>query len=167
MLGKSISDPAEVESIGKESGLSLLEIQTELRKNKETHQIKALLFNQKKGSNLVLEGYEIHMGNTEYMDQTKPLFRLEERGGDKAELDDGAISNNGKVWGSYIHGLFENGDFRKQVLDEIRLEKGIPLNGQAVKSYADIKEEGFKKLAELVRKNVDMEKMCRAVGFAI
>jgi adenosylcobyric acid synthase len=58
------------------------------------------------------------------------------------------------VLGSYIHGLFDNDELRAKILDSISGDKeSQPVN------YNDLKEEGYRKLAELVRKHIDMDRL--------
>lgn len=159
MLGKSISDPYKVESGGELEGLGFLDIETVLKESKETHQVLAV---QVDGGN-ILKGYEIHMGESDYLNGASSLFEIKTRGGNDVKVEDGAKSSDGRVWGTYIHGIFDNDDFRKSVLAEARKEKG-ETTGDNGSSYADLKEEGYRQLAELVRSNLDMEAICRIAG---
>ena len=159
MLGKSISDPFKVESGGKLEGLGLLDIETVLKESKETHQVLAVQGDRGK----ILKGYEIHMGESDYLDGASSLFEIKTRGGNDVKVEDGARSSDGRVWGTYIHGIFDNDDFRKDVLAEVRKEKG-GTSGDNVSSYTDLKEGGYRQLAELVRSNLDMEAICRIAG---
>lgn len=159
MLGKSISDPNKVESGGELKGLGLLDIETVLKDSKETHQVAAI---QLDGES-ILKGYEIHMGESSYLNGAAPLFEITKRGASDVKVEDGARSSSRRVWGTYIHGIFDNDDFRKSVLAEVRKEKGGTIRGSSP-SYADLKEEGYRQLAELVRSNLDMEAICRIAG---
>lgn len=159
MLGKSISDPHKVESGGKVEGLGLLDIETVLKESKETHQVAAVQLDRED----ILKGYEIHMGESSYLKGASPLFEIKIRGGCDVKVEDGAISSDKRVWGTYIHGIFDNDDFRRSVLAEMRKEQGLSA-GDNSSSYADLKEEGYRKLAEIVRSNLDMEAICRIAG---
>jgi adenosylcobyric acid synthase len=62
-----------------------------------------------------------------------------------------------RVWGTYLHGVFDNDGFRKGVLDRIRQRKGIDVSPAS--SYDRLKQEGFDKLASIVRASLDMKKI--------
>ncbi|MDT8316392.1 MAG: cobyric acid synthase [bacterium] len=159
MLGESISDPCRVEAGGELEGLGLLDIETALKESKETHQVAAVQV----GRENILKGYEIHMGESSYLNGASPLFEIKIRGAGDVKVGDGAMSFDGRVWGTYIHGIFDNDDFRKSVLDEVRKEKGVT-TGDKGSAYTDLKEEGYRQLAELVESNLDMEAICRIAG---
>jgi len=163
MLGQRISDPQELETGGHVEGLGLLDIETVLEKDKTTHQVEAShvssLF---KDANNKLSGYEIHMGRTDYKYGAAPLFEITSRSGKKIKVSDGAASPDGKVWGTYMHGIFENDSFRRALLKGLRAEgSGIDLPERSFKSR---KEEGFTRLAEIVRENIDLKKIYRIAG---
>ena len=113
MLGKEIIDDGGFD--GKASrieGLNLLDIVTRMGKEKNLGKKHFISFvNEKK-----INGYEIHLGKTEGLDCKKPFAKA----GDKL---DGAISNNGKVMGTYIHGLFSEDDFRKSFFSKLSNQK--------------------------------------------
>jgi adenosylcobyric acid synthase len=114
MLGESISDPLQVESSTLEiDGLNLLPIKTTFIAKKDTHQAAVKISNGKtwlkRLENQKLRGYEIHMGRTE---SKSHFLEIIERNGKKVSVIDGAISEDGKIWGCYIHGIFDNENFR-------------------------------------------------------
>ncbi len=116
ILGNSISDPESVESSSFiMKGLGLLPIETIFQKEKATHQAKASLISNENWLGDVgdshLTGYEIHMGTSQLI-ESSPWLSIGERSGNTVSVKDGAISEDGKVWGCYLHGLFENHHFR-------------------------------------------------------
>ncbi len=137
MLGISITDDDVTRK-----ALGLLDIETTMAKEKTTHQVVAL---SKTFGDKAVTGYEIHMGETTYLNNTEALFKVT-RAGSTHSIKDGAISKDKLVFGSYIHGLFDNDELRKKIFS---------LSGETT-SYSDLKEEGYKKLAELVRSKIDM-----------
>ncbi len=86
------------------------------------------------------------------------------RSGEKVPDDEGgAVSSDGNVIGTYIHGIFDNGGFRHAFLNCIRRKKGLPLlsideNKSDRRSAIDWDRE-YNKLADLVRSNIDMSKV--------
>lgn len=169
MLGNKITDPHHVEGGGELEGLGHLEIETVLEKDKTAHQVKArqvsaLFESLDQGE---LSGYEIHMGKTEYKGRTMPLFELTSRSGKSIKVSDGAASADGKIWGTYMHGIFENETFRHQLLQGVKGKAaGIkaPERSFPEKSFKARKEEGFDRLAKLLRKNIDMAKVSAIAG---
>jgi adenosylcobyric acid synthase len=132
MLGRLVCDPAGIESSIREAvGLELLPVETELLLEKETHQ--ALAYLEEAGHTIaadcngVMTGYEIHMGKTTHLGTPRPFARIFRRGETSVNIEDGAVSLNGRILGTYLHGLFDNARFRETYLNRIRLEKGLPL----------------------------------------
>lgn len=158
MLGLSIKDPANMESMRKvTTGLKMLPLKTTILKEKMTHQIQAedMLFNSGK-----LKGYEIHMGDTALLKPLKPVVQIDRRSGKAVNIKDGAVSQNKKVWGTYIHGLFDNDLFRKRFIDSFQKTKAQ----KGLISFLKVKEREYDRLADLVRNNVDIKKIYALAG---
>ncbi len=159
MLGKEIIDPYHIETKKRNiKGIGLLDITTTIKKEKQTYQIKA---HDKLFSSGIVHGYEIHMGKTRLGNTAKPIFEIFKRSSIKTDIKDGTISHDGKVWGTYIHGIFDNDNFRATFLNNIRKSKQLPEVG--LKNLFD-KEKEYDKLASLVRKSVDMKKIYSIMG---
>ena len=126
MLGREISDAHEVEGAGKKDGLGFLDVVTELTPKKRTVQVRARPLLPGTPTACAVHGYEIHMGQTK-RGQVSPCFRIFPHAeSEKAEpMDDGAISNDYHTWGTYIHGVFDDPDFRRHWLNRIRMRKGL------------------------------------------
>lgn len=106
MLGRSIADPGGVEGpAGSVAGLGLLDIETVLTGDKITAPVEALDL----ASGEAVRGYEIHLGRTTGPDCARPLLDIGGR-------LDGAASADGKVAGTYVHGLFASDAYRRAVL---------------------------------------------------
>ncbi|KAF1084491.1 Cobyric acid synthase [Sporotomaculum syntrophicum] len=162
MLGRELKDPYKTESaIEKISGLGLLDMQTIFAREKVTSQVQAVVAedsNFLSCYNTPLTGYEIHMGRTELGTQVKPAFVINIRSGCQVHLLDGAQNAAGSVWGTYIHGIFDNDAFRRHILDMLKEKKGLNTVGQAVLiSTEQKKQAGYDRLAELVRHSLDMQ----------
>ncbi|PWU02396.1 MAG: cobyric acid synthase [Terriglobia bacterium] len=117
MLGISIEDPSGVESGGQPRstpGLRLLPVRTIMREEKTVRRVTARSFS----------GYEIHMGETEYENGAQP-FACITREGELAPVSDGAVSEGGRIWGSYVHGLFDDDEFRHAWIDRLRRACGL------------------------------------------
>lgn len=127
MLGKGVADPHGMEEGGEIPGFGLLDMVSELLPNKRTLQVTAHPEFLSGTSECHVRGYEIHMGITHRF-SSSPCFTIEKR---KAEAQsesssDGAISTSGLVWGTYIHGVFDEPGFRRAWLNRIRQRKGWP-----------------------------------------
>lgn len=153
LLGKELKDPYNVEYGGEMEGLGLLDITTVFEEAKTRTRITGTILessNMYQLENREVEGYEIHMGVTKNLGEAKPLI----------ELSDGRIdgfrNETGSVWGSYLHGIFDNEQLLFGIVHQIMKEKGIdPLDNHL--SIAEYKEIQYNKLADLVRENIDME----------
>lgn len=121
MLGRRIDDPGSVESPRRQAkALGLLDVVTVMQPDKQTHQVEGSLLGSTADCGLipdtVIEGYEIHMGDTRRGDNARGFSRLSRSMDDNAGVEDGAVSIDGRVWGTYLHGLFDNGGFCRQLL---------------------------------------------------
>lgn len=147
MLGRVIQDPGGVESTLVEiEGLGLLPISTEFKPEKVLSQTKAVEID----TGIELEGYEIHHGRTINLEACSPVFKIRDQ-----KRIDGTRIENGRIWGTYLHGVFGNAAFRRNFLNKTREEIGLgPL--PAGNNRFDLEDE-LDKLAELVRNNIDMK----------
>lgn len=153
MLGREIKDPFNVETKqARIKGLGFLPLSTTMAKEKVTHQVEAIDRFFHTGN---IRGYEIHMGETHAMGPIKRIFKIVTRSKHRVSVNDGIVSGNGKIWGTYIHGLFDNDRFRKKFLDSFgKQKKSLPLE-----DFSRVKEQEYNKLAALVRENVDIKKI--------
>jgi adenosylcobyric acid synthase len=159
MLGTSIADPDRVESEQDQvDGLGLLQVTTRFHREKVTHQVRARC----RWTGDEVRGYEIHHGLSFPVDGTSPAFEIVERSGQAVRIHDGARDGSGRVWGSNIHGLFENAVFRHRFLRELWEIKGDP--GSAGRRQDWNLEHEYDRLADLVRAHLDMPAVYRLLG---
>jgi len=152
MLGGGISDPHGLESGGKAfEGLRFLDVTTVLAPEKTLTRVSGLHVE----SNLTVRGYEIHHGQSECVD-TRPIVELE-RGG-----TDGARSLDGRIWGTYLHGIFDADEFRRWFIDNLRKHRGLKPIGKICSVY-DL-EPALDRLAESVRCSLDMKRVYKLIG---
>jgi adenosylcobyric acid synthase len=164
MLGKLVLDPDSLESeIRHADGLGLLEVATVMHPEKQTHQTVASLLEGGREfapcRSGVLRGYEIHMGETVLGDEMRPFARITSRSGEKVDMLDGAVSQDGRIMGTYIHGIFENDGFRSAMLNRLRRKKGLSTI-TPVSSDADPLEQ----LAEHLEKHLDISRILKLCG---
>jgi adenosylcobyric acid synthase len=168
MLGRKILDPHNVESSHSEiEGIGLLDIETTLDKTKTTCQLSANLVDQKwfgavQGTSTCkwnqLKGYEIHMGHTT---GDVGLFNIKRLNGSNDYVPDGSVKGN--VWGTYIHGIFDNDGLRASVINSLRIKKGLGPREETI-SYHSKKEEAIERWADILGKSVDICFILREVG---
>jgi Cobyric acid synthase len=78
-------------------------------------------------------------------------------------VSDGAVNADGSVFGTYLHGIFENDEFRKRLLSNIRSIRGIEQEDSGL-SYHQLKEIEYDKLADGVRNSLDMQAIRDIIG---
>jgi adenosylcobyric acid synthase len=164
MLGKKIFDPHEVESQHHEvEGIGLLDIETNFGKEKRTCTVEAEIV---KGEELgvrstgpnILKGYEIHMGISTGKIGLFNVRKISSHPSPITPLSSQTLegSRNENCWGTYIHGIFDNDLFRRNVIDELRRRKGLP-PFESECCYSAIKEKAIDRLAGIVKENIDMD----------
>lgn len=168
ILGKTIRDPHATESaIESINGLGLLDVETIFETSKTTTQVEAVTEGFVKELSVLngekVKGYEIHMGQTTRL-SGQPLTRIQLRLGELADVEDGAISEDGRIFGTYIHGIFDSLNFTQNLLNVIRKEKGIDEQSFSGLSYETFKEQEYDKLAALLENSLDMEKIYAITG---
>ncbi|MCS7312416.1 MAG: cobyric acid synthase [Acidobacteria bacterium] len=153
MLGQAIYDPYRVESERSEmAGLGLLPVVTVFSRSKVTRRVRAEVLADRgllaglRG--MEVTGYEIHMGRSE---GGSAVFRLYRSNG--SVIDDGAVDERGLVFGTYLHGLFENPVFRRSLLDRLRVQRGLPPVGRPAPFD---RHAEYRRVAEVLRTHLDM-----------
>ncbi len=161
MLGRVIKDPFGVESDkGLSEGLSFLDTETTLKRSKDTFRVTAEVSGP--GNALYkVDGYEIHMGET--MGKVTPFSKITRRGGRPAGLTEGGVSKDGSVWGTYIHGVFDNDSFREALIKDLLERKGIKENSFK-KPYKDVKEASLARISRLVEESLRMDEILGIMG---
>ena len=145
MLGKTLSDPLGVEGGGSLNGMGLLDTKTVFSPEKTTART-ACSFPECGGlfaplSGCPLEGYEIHMG------QSESLFAL-----------------SGRVLGTYLHGLFDSPQLVEGLVGLLMEEKGLRWNGEVPRETLwDYKQRQYDKLAQTLRESLDLRKIYEIV----
>ena len=114
MLGRMVRDPQGREgSVREAPGLGLLDVETVMEADKTVRNVAAHSLHH----DAPLEGYEIHLGRTEGPDRARPVALIE-------GVPDGATSADGRVFGTYLHGLFGADLFRRRFLAQFGVEGG-------------------------------------------
>lgn len=166
MMGEEIRDPHHVEEGGTIRGMGLLPVRTVFAGEKTRTRVNGK-FTVSAGSLCTLEGaeldgYEIHMGITEYTDSPCPFVELKEETGDRAGKQDGAWK--GSCYGCYIHGLFENSQAAGGFAGALLKQKGYDPGAVHPSDWKAHKEEQYDRLADVIRANLDMELIYSLIG---
>ncbi len=153
ILGKTIADPYSIESTSVISthGLGLLDITTVLERDKTLTQTTI----RDSVLNTTYQGYEIHHGKTEIGSGSIPIHF------NAANEPIGAKSHDSRVWGTYLHGIFENDSFRKRFIDLLRKNKNLGGSEFHVSYQID---KAIDSIADSVEKAVDMNAIRMMLG---
>lgn len=147
MLGMSIEDPTGAEGGGSSLGLGLLDHTTVLLDEKTRRQVDGEL-GEVSGifsslSHKKFYGYEIHMGKSS---------------------SDEVLSCKANVYGTYVHGFFDNDAIVKTIVETLAKEKGVEINSSDIVDYSSLKEKEYDRLADTMRQYLDMDKIYEFMG---
>lgn len=165
MLGKTLYDPLGVEgSTEKINGLGLLDIETIFEPEKVTTQVNGKIEAQglpfcQASQPISVKGYEIHMGRTTLGKGARPFITITESLGRPVHYQEGAVDENQQVFGTYLHGIFDEAEFTGQLITYLLQKKGLTAKVQKQISLEAYKEQEYEKLAEIFRRHVNMEKI--------
>ena len=153
MLGQEISDPEVVEEGGKMRGMELLPVSTILMTEKKRCQIEGKI-ERLNGllhvlSDCTFKGYEIHMGRT---------------GAEEKVVMTSNINEN--IYGSYVHGLFDEGIIANTMVQAMAEKKGIRIENGEFEDYQTFKDKQYDKLAGTLRMYLNMEEIYEMLGEA-
>ncbi|MGA7932103.1 MAG: cobyric acid synthase CobQ [Kovacikia sp.] len=151
MLGKILADPEGIEGQeGRFKGLGLLPLKTVIAGQKVARQ--RMVTSNFPQDGLPVGGYEIHQGRTRLIEtevnNTKPLF-------DDANL--GLVDESLSVWGTYLHGIFDNGPWRRAWLNRLRQQRGLKALPTGVANYREQREILLNNLADAVEPYLDLK----------
>jgi len=150
MLGKILADPEGIEGQeGRYKGIGLLPLKTVIAGQKVARQRQVTSNLPQEG--LPVSGYEIHQGRTRPMDEEttgiNPLF-------DDASL--GVVDETESVWGTYLHGLFDNGPWRRSWINRLRQQRGLKSLPTGVANYREQREFVLDTLADVIEPYLDL-----------
>ena len=151
MLGQEISDPDGVEEGGKIRGMELLPVSTILMPEKKRCQIEGKI-ERLSGlfhvlSDCKFKGYEIHMGRTGTEEKVVVTSDMNEN-----------------IYGSYVHGLFDEGTIANSMIQTLAEKKGIRIENGEFEDYQTFKDKQYDKLADTLRIYLNMEEIYEMLG---
>ncbi|MDD5222681.1 MAG: cobyric acid synthase [bacterium] len=161
MLGRVIRDPNGQEGEpGETLGLGLLDVETTLHREKKLS--RSIGF-WETGRERV-EGYEIHMGVTNRSGGVPHVIRVTERSGKPVDELDGASTLDGRIWGTYFHGIFDLPGFRRSFLRVLDPGYRPDAGGETAIAEAEFKDKQYDLLAAHFRKYLDLSKLIDISG---
>lgn len=157
MLGHRLHNPDRLENNWHSAdGLRLLDVETTFLAEKRTYQVTAEIIDDAMAPGMLhqrLSGYEIHMGQTRSGSAWLKRVRIDGDANDAAF--DGARSEDGRVWGCYVHGLFHNDGFRSAWLRSL----GAKTQDTDEMNASDMIERSLNRLADALESHLDMNRL--------
>ncbi len=159
MLGKKVSDPVGAESdVSEAEGLGLLKFETVFAPDKITSQVKGRV---ESGRGLLagmrgveVTGYEIHMGRSRGQ-KSDFVFKVTESVSTPSGYDEGGMDRTGLVFGTYMHGVFNNAEFTRGLVNNLCTLRNLPPPAGAVLD----REKAYDDLAATVRRSLNMDRL--------
>lgn len=154
MMGKMLADPEGLEGQeGRYKGLGMLPLKTVITGQKVARQ--RLVTSNYPQIGLPVAGYEIHQGRSHLVDTEnvdgepvfRPLF-------DDANL--GVVDVTQSIWGTYLHGIFDNGPWRRAWLNRLRQQRGLKSLPTGISNYREQREMMLDSLADMVEAYLDL-----------
>jgi len=150
MLGRLILDPDHREGHESEAaGLNLLPLKTVITAEKITRQRQVLSNYPQAG--LPVMGYEIHQGISEWESESGYQKMFEE----DASL--GIVNDSLSIWGCYLHGIFDNGSWRRNWLNHLRQRRGLLSLPTGIANYSEQREITLDAMANLVEEHLNLK----------
>ena len=164
LLGQEVHDPLGVESPRKKvKALGIMPLVTKLEGDKILRKVDGteLLTGRR------IQGYEIHMGRTQPISEDAaseltPTVKIRTEGQGPYYLD-GYSLDNGRIRGTYVHGLVDAPGFRLEYLNAIRRHKGLPARKQAAPGHGQ-RFKQYDLLADHYEKYVDVDAIFKEMG---
>ncbi|ANE48809.1 cobalamin biosynthesis protein CobQ [Paenibacillus swuensis] len=186
MLGETLLDPHGVDSVPglqQAEGLGLISAETVFATVKKTLRVQgsATGWNEREEQDqahqahqahqdiqrkqlrpgaIPVEGYEIHMGVTKLGEGQMPFIRLEDG------TFDGVRSPDGRLWGTYLHGILHNDELRRSWLNAIRTSKGWTTYEGVPLRFGELRASEFDRLADHVEQHLNMDYVYDIIGFS-
>ncbi|HEY9621217.1 MAG TPA: cobyric acid synthase CobQ [Crinalium sp.] len=158
MMGRMLADPEGLEGQeGRYKGLGLLPLKTVITGQKVARQ--RLVTSNFPQVGLPVAGYEIHQGRSHLVDMDstepgmpsyKPLF-------DDTNL--GVVDSTQSIWGTYLHGIFDNGPWRRAWLNRLRQQRGLKSLPTGISNYREQREAMLDSLADVVESYLDLSRL--------
>jgi adenosylcobyric acid synthase len=164
IMGQMLADPEGLEGQeGRYRGLGILPLRTVITQNKVARQRSVSSKYPQEG--LPVTGYEIHQGRTQ-------LVMTSDTGEDAAKatqfmpiFDDrslGIVDETQSIWGTYLHGVFDNGPWRRAWLNRLRQQRGLKSLPTGIANYREQRDAMLNSLADTIEQYVDLQPILEA-----
>jgi adenosylcobyric acid synthase len=167
MLGESIHDPDEVECGGDERGMALLPIHTTMAREKTVFPVKGRLKNASifgsPSASCTVSGYEIHMGQTEYLTNATAFAEITRAENDSEIFLDGCVSPDGRIFGTYLHGIFDGDEFRRALIEGAHAALHLPAPSDFV-AWRQLRESEIDRLADTYAEAMNLDAIFELLG---
>ncbi len=159
MMGRILADPEGIEGQeGRFQGLDLLPMRTLIAGAKIARQ--RMVSSNYPQAGLPVVGYELHHGRSQLLDadsvqkfgEYHPLF-------DDPNL--GFVDDTLSIWGTYLHGIFDNGPWRRAWLNRLRQQRGLKALPTGISNYRNQREQLLDNLAKKVLENLDLDRVMK------
>ncbi|MCU0537782.1 MAG: cobyric acid synthase CobQ [Hydrococcus sp. Prado102] len=155
MLGQVVLDPDRIESDDDEyPGLNLLPTATIISRDKVARQRQVVSNYPQSG--LPITGYEIHQGTTKIVESAKKISGKATYSFLFNDSNLGLVNDSQSVWGCYLHGLFDNGPWRRSWLNYLRQRRGLYSLPTGIANYREQREMVLDAIADLVNEYIDL-----------
>jgi len=160
LMGEFLADPEGIEGQdGRYKGLDLVPIRTVITQKKIARQRDTA--SQYPQVGLPISGYELHQGRTQLVNQ-------ESENGEAPQFDFlfedkslGIVDRSQSLWGTYLHGLFDNGPWRRAWLNRLRQQRGLSSLATGVPNYREQREMMLDVLADSVEAHLDLDPLLK------
>jgi adenosylcobyric acid synthase len=165
ILGKAIHDADRVEAdVAFAEGLGLLDLETHFQAGKLLARVEAEAIHPGglcRGCSII--GYEVHQGHSQHLNGAVAWLRIRRQPGGEV-AGDGAVGADGRVCGSYVHGLFDDARFCRALVGELRRKRGLaPLADGQWLSQRDFWAGRYRRLAGWLTEHCDLAPVTRAL----
>ena len=161
MLGRAIIDPDAIEHSKADEGLGLLPLSTQMNSEKTTRQMSGSLHTSDLFGQAVrpisINGYEIHVGETTYLPDAQAFSVLAD-----GKLD-GCVSADTRIFGTYLHGIFDDDSFRHMFITTARAFHHLA-PATSLDNWKGKREDSLSRLADAVREALDIPQILSWVG---
>ena len=162
IMGQMLADPEGVEGHeGRFKGLGLVPLKTVITKQKIARQ--RLVTSNYPQMGLPVAGYEIHQGRSQLV---RPELQEGEEPPYKPVFDDmnlGIVDSTLSIWGTYLHGIFDNGPWRRTWLNRLRKQRGLGSLPTGIANYREQREVLLDSLADVVEAYIDLAPIMAAL----
>ncbi|NER79125.1 MAG: cobyric acid synthase CobQ, partial [Leptolyngbya sp. SIO1D8] len=160
LMGEFLADPEGIEGQdGRYKGLNLIPIRTVITQKKVARQRVAT--SQYPQPGLPISGYELHQGRTQLV---SPPAEATEAPQFDFLFDDkslGVVDSTNSIWGTYLHGLFDNGPWRRAWLNRLRQQRGLGSLATGISNYREHREMMLDVLADSLDEYIDLDPLLK------